>query len=68
MDKRDEAMNKAIKEAYFRQHQSLRGGKQYSTDEQYRLVFQRGVEFGQSDVRRQIADRLQKIVDTHSKF
>ncbi len=45
-EKRELAMNAAIKEAYLRQHGALRGGKQYSTDEQYQLVFQRGAEYG----------------------
>lgn len=45
-DKREQAMNAAIKEAYLRQHGALRGGKQYSIDEQYQLIFQRGAEYG----------------------
>jgi len=66
-ENRERAMNTAIKEAYFRQHGALRGGKQYSIDEQYQLIFQRGAEYGaaegipQSDGWVDVADRLPDV-------
>lgn len=50
------AMNAAIKEAYLRQHGALRGGKQYSTDEQYQLIWHCGVKFGKEAGRQEVYD------------
>lgn len=43
------AMHAAIKECYVRQHGALRGDKQYSTDEQYQLIWLRAIEFSRDE-------------------